>query len=93
MVEVPDPARHVDEFSSKLNGWEQWHEDWKSYSEETKRAGLSEGPYLAEMNPDEMTLTEEKRFRDLAELFRVQEQVNIMLLAAIDELKRKLEEK
>lgn len=91
MVDVPDPARHVDEFSSKLNAWEKWHHDWISYSE--KAAGLPEGPVLAELDPGAMNPLEKKRFRDFAELFRVQEQVNVMLLAAIDELKRKLEEK
>ncbi len=95
MTEIPDAARYVDEFSSKVNARRKWYDDWVSHMKREgpgarERIYTRQDPYDRRdpwLDPWEL-----QRFGELIDLFEAQEQVNAMLLAAIDELQRKLEE-
>lgn len=80
---ISDPEHFVDEFGRKINEWQEWYEKWKSYASQGR--GIPGDTYFKGL--DDWTL---RMFDDMAQMLRTQEQVNIMMLAAIDDLKRRL---
>ena len=76
-----DPVEFVEKFSQQVEDWRKWRADWEKYS---LSGSAVPGDDFVKLR-DGFTV---KLLNDLDELFKTQEQVNIMMLAALDELRR-----
>ena len=85
MTKMPDPARYVDEFEKKVADFRKWHCKWKYYGR-TGGAVPGDDFYLPRSAIADKWLTE------AGELLQSQKDVNVMMLAAIDGLKRRVKE-
>ena len=81
MTEKPDPARHVDAFQKLVDEWTAW----EAYNTRRQGGGLVRGQFVVSQNPFAMEL-----LRDTVKLLKAQAAVNTTLLAAIDDLNRRL---
>lgn len=81
MPEKPDPARHVDAFQELVDEWVEW----ETYNRRRQGGGLVRGQFVVSQNPFAVEL-----LRDTVKLLKAQAAVNTMLLAAIDDLNRRL---
>ena len=81
-----DPEQHVDRFSQRVDEWRQWYNEW------LLRSRSSEGvPGDHFFLPASNTVA--KFLREAEEIITLQDQVNIMMLAKIDELEKRITEK
>ena len=73
---MSDPANYVDHYSEKVKEFVQWRTTW----ERTKPNSLSTSlPYSDPAN---------QVFKNLEDLFKTQNQINIMMLHELDKLRR-----
>lgn len=78
-----DPAPFVDRFSERVKKWQEWYNQWDEYSK-TGRGVPGDHFVLMRSGPAS------KLLREASEIMELQCQVNTMLLAAIDELNKKI---
>lgn len=76
-----DPVEFVEKFSKQVEQWRKWHADWEKYS---LLGSAVPGDGFVKLR-DGFTI---KLLNDLDGLFKTQEQVNAMMLAALDELRK-----
>lgn len=77
---MTDPTEFVDKFSEQVERWRKWRADWEKYAPQ----GLPvPGDHFVEPHRHFTA----KLLSDLDELFKTQEQVNTMMLAALDDLR------
>ncbi|MCY4653189.1 MAG: hypothetical protein OXC95_08500 [Dehalococcoidia bacterium] len=78
---MPDPERFVEKFTAQVEEWREWRAAWEEYARQG--SGI---PGESNFHPyDEFTA---KLLRDLDGLFKTQEQVNVMMLATLDDLRK-----
>ncbi len=80
---MSDPEYFVNEFTKKVDEWQEWYGTWKSYAKQG--SGVPGETCFRAL--DEWTV---RRFDDMEQLLKTQNQVNIMMLAVIDDLKIRL---
>ena len=85
MSQMPDPVTYVDEFQKLVDEWRTWHHKWEEDSQRGQGVTRS-GNFMMRNDPVAELLN------DADKLLSVQAQVNTMMLAAIDELKKRLDE-
>ncbi len=78
-----DPAEFVDAFTAFVGEWRDWY---RHYKEEDAKGNSwpTEGPYKAS-TPWEIT-----RMDEFDKALKAQDEINVMMLAAIDALKMRL---
>ena len=83
---MPDPELFVERFSHQVAEWEKWHKEWRStfITEETMEIDDSASVILPGYSA-----AIAKVIDDVAEMLHTQDQVNVMILATLDELKKK----
>ena len=74
---IADPAKFVDEFSKVVNQWRLEREQWEK--------SIPEGRYGAWGMHSHFKA---KLLGDLDRLFKLQDQINVMMLATLDERRR-----
>ena len=80
--QIPDPATFVDKFTKQANEWREWRKAWEIHAREEGSAVPGQ-PFRIY---DEWT---GKVLSDFDELLKTQSQVNTMILAAIDDLRKR----
>lgn len=78
---MTDPEDYVDRFGEQAERWRKWRAVW-----ETHASAGSAVPGESFKAYDSFTA---KLLRDLDELFKTQDQINIMMLAALDDLRKR----
>ena len=78
---MPDPAEYVDRFESQVQRWKQSVEFW----EEDSDLGRFSDPYR---NREWSMIV----VKDLKDMLETQVQVNAMMLAAMDDLNRRIQD-
>ena len=81
---MTDPAEFVDKFTEQVKHWREARPIWERHIIEGY--GTSDG----KRNWDARASTKEL-FDALDDLFKTQQNINVMMLAALDELKSQLE--
>lgn len=81
MNKTPDPERYVDEFQALVDEWQEWHRKWDDWQKDhqTTRGGN----FLSRKHATKEFLTDATKFLE------TQAKINTMMLAAIDELKKR----
>lgn len=82
---MPDPERYVESFSKQVEEWREWRAKWEHFA--LKGSGVPGDGFF-----EPYKHFTAKLLKDLDTLFDTQEKVNVMMLAAIDDLKRQLEQ-
>ena len=79
---MPDPEPYVDAFSAQAEKWSEWYTTFNSLS--------SQGQVPQGETFKALSGWDRKRLNQFTQLLKLQNQVNIELLAAIDEIKQQL---
>ena len=82
--EMPDPQQFVDAFSHRVGEWQEWYEKWKRAASQGE--GLPGENSVRAYDPWEV-----RRLDYLTMLLDLQQKVNVMLLAAIDDLNARVD--
>ena len=72
---MADPEVFVDRFSDQVETWRDWHVQFREHM-------------LSDLNSSQIPGVLVKLLGDFDELLKTQEQVNVMMLAVLDELKK-----
>lgn len=78
-----DPEPFVERFSERVKEWQEWYNQWDELSK-TGTGVPGDNFFLGRSG------TTSKFLREASEIMELQCQVNTMLLAAIDELNKKI---
>ena len=79
-----DPEQYVDRFSQRVDEWREWYKVWLQRSQNGE--GVPGDHFVLNANP-----VVAKFLREAEEIMVLQVQVNVMMLAAIDDLKKRIE--
>ena len=78
--ETPDPERYVDAFQQLVDEWKEW----EATNKRSRSGGVVRGGFYLSQNPLAADV-----LRDAVKLMEAQARVNTLMLAAIDELKKR----
>ena len=81
-----DPARYVDQLSELVESWVKWYNEWHELSREGRAVP---GDHFFLPASDML----DKFFREAKEIMEAQARVNVMLLAAIDQLEKRISDR